>query len=347
MRKLNYQSQALTLIWLCLLPVVLRAQDRPQFVWQGQVDGTVILHLAAKNLSVQIQDGAPVEQQMFHFYDFLPQTAQSARLEVLQARGYVHVIDQPAIENHYTLAIEIEDRQPGSSFYSLAVYWDTSNTKFEHGPHKTDLITWKGRVDDTVVISCHQRTCSSAVEQGAPVADEHFKFSRPLPDRYTELKLEYPEGRGEIHLTEQPRPTNNYTARVSIRDPLPGAGEYSFRLVWDRMRPGEAKRSAAIVEPTGRGLFWSGTVDGRIRVTVKGGASFSEVLEGAPVQKEHADIVRPLPVRADLMPAIRKLRGRGRVAIIELPSEKNSYQLVFEIDDPQPGADDYEVELDW
>src|SRR3974390_2759945 len=121
MCKLNYRSGALTLMVLCLFPPGLRAQNRPQFVWQGQVDGTVILHLTAKNLAVQIQDGAPVERQMFHFYDFLPEAGQSARVEVLEGRGYVHVIDEPAIENHYALSIEIEDRQPGSSFYSIAV----------------------------------------------------------------------------------------------------------------------------------------------------------------------------------------------------------------------------------
>ncbi|HEX5226151.1 MAG TPA: hypothetical protein VFW44_00495, partial [Bryobacteraceae bacterium] len=92
---------------------------------------------------------------------------------------------------------------------------------------------------------------------------------------------------------------------------------------------------------------WTGTVTGRVRVTLQGGASFSEVVEGAPVKGEHADILRPLPQRADLMPQIRKLRGRGRVSILESPSEKNNYRLVFEIADPGPGADDYDVELEW
>ena len=50
---------------------------------------------------------------------------------------------------------------------------------------------------------------------------------------------------------------------------------------------------------------------------------------------------------SDVRPAIRKLRGRGQVSIVESPSEKNNYRLVFEIDDPEPGADDYEIELDW
>ncbi len=321
------------------------AQDRPQFIWQGQVDGTAILHLGGKRLAVQIPDGAPVEREKFHFSDALPQTQQQVRVDVLQGRGLVHVIDQPSIENHYTLAVAIEDRQPGSSFYSIALYWDTSNNKFERGADKTDRVTWTGRVDESTIISCHKQSCVSSVEHGAPVADERFKFSRPLPDRDSEVRLEDPQGRGEIHVIEQPRQRNNYTARVSIRDPLPGAGDYSFTLIWNRVSSREA--AAPIPEATGRGFLWNGTVDGRVRVTLRGGASFSEAVEGAPITSEHADMLRPLPARADLMPMIQKLRGRGQVSIIETPSEKNNYQLVFEIDDPLPGADDYEVELDW
>jgi hypothetical protein len=342
----------LTYNWKCALGLflffglssVLRAQDYPQFVWQGQVDGTAILHLVGKRLSVQIQDGAPVERQKFHFSDGLPETQQTVRVEVLEGRGYVHVLDRPSIENHYTLAVSIEDRQPGSSFYSIALYWDTSSNVFEHGPEKNDQVAWTGRVDGSVVVSCHKQSCVSSVEQGAPVADEHFKFSRPLPDRDTEVRLEDPEGRGEVRLIEQPRQRNNYTARVSIHDPQGGAGEYSFALVWNRQG---SQKGGPIPDATGRGFLWTGTVDGRVRVTLKGGASFSEIVEGAPISAEHGQMLRPLPARADLMPAIQKLRGRGRVAIVESPSEKNNYRLVFEIDDPEPGADYYEIELDW
>jgi hypothetical protein len=330
------------------------AQAQPQFVWQGQVDGTAILHLTGKRLTVQIQDGAPVERQKFHFSDPLPETQQEVRVEVLEGRGYVHIIDRPSIDNHYTLAVAIEDRQPGRSFYSIALYWDTSGSGFERGAHKADRVTWTGRVDEAAFISCHKQSCVSSAEHGAPVADEHFKFSRPLPDRDSEVRLEYPEGRGEIRLIEQPRQRNNYTARVSIRDAQSGAGEYSFTLVWNRpgSKEGASKESAPIPDPSGLGFRWSGTVDGRVRVTLQGGASFSEVLEGAPITGEHgggehAEMLRPLPARADLSPTIQKLRGRGRVSIVESPSEKNNYRLVFEIDDPPPGADYYEIELNW
>jgi len=333
---------------LCALPGAVSGAA-PQFVWQGQVDGIVILHLQGKHLTVQIQQGDPVERQRFHFSDALPETQQQkVRVEVLEGRGNVHVIDQPSIENHYTLAVAIEDRQPGTAFYSIALYWDVSSNIFEHGEGKTDNLTWSGRVDHAAIVSCSGKNCVSSSDQGvgrdAPVADEHFKFSKPLPGRDTEVRLEDQDGRGEIRLIEQPRERNNYTARVSIRDIGAGAGEYSFRLVWNRA---SAKDPGPIPEPVGRGFYWTGTVDGRAQVTLQGGASFSNVLEGARIVGEHAEMIRPLPARSDLMPAIRKLRGRGQVAIVESPSEKNNYRFVFEINDPEPGADNYEIELDW
>lgn len=336
-----------------LIVCALYAQAKPQFVWQGQVDGIAILHLQGKGLAVQIQQGGPVERQQFRFSDPLPDVRLKVRVEVLEGRGYVHVIDQPSVENHYTLAVGIEDRQPGSAFYSIALYWDASTNAFEQGGGKTDRLTWSGRVDHAAVISCHEKSCASSPEQGAqqgaPVADEHFKFSKPLPDRDTEVRLEDLEGRGQIRLVEQPRQQNNYSARVSIRDPGTGAGEYSFSLVWNRLGKKEQALNQAgpISEPAGRGFLWRGKVDGRIRVAVQGGASFSETMEGARITGEHAEVFRPLPARSDLTFSIRKLQGRGQVSIVESPSEKNNYRLVFEIDDPEPGADDYEVELDW
>ena len=325
----------------------------PQFVWQGQVDGIAILHLQGKHLAVQIQQGAPVDRQQFHFSDALPDIQQKVRVEVLEGRGYVHVLDQPSIENHYMLAVGIEDRQPGSAFYSIALYWDTSNNGLERGAEKTDKVSWSGRVDHAAVVSCKAKSCVSTSGQGgseqgsvrgAPVADEHFKFSKPLPDRAIEVRLDRVDGRGEIRLIEQPRESNHYTARVSIRDPGTGATDYAFTLVWNRASD---KEPGPIPEPIGRAFVWTGRVDGRVRVTIQGGASFSEVLEGARVVAEHAETLRPLPQRSDVMPVIRKVRGRGQVAIVEAPSEKNNYRLIFEIDDPESGADDYQIELDW
>lgn len=332
--------RAVKLAPFLLFPCVLFAQNRPQFVWQGQVDGIVILHLRDKRLDVQVQEGSPVERQQFQFHDRLPDSRQDARLEILEGRGYAHIVDQPRLDNHYTLAVGIEDRQPGSSFYSIALYWDASTAVLEH-PDRSDKLAWSGRVDQETVISCRAKSCIAESAHGAPVADEHFKFSRPLPNREVTVRLEQAEGRGEIRLVEQPNEHNQYTARVSIRDPQSGSGEYSFALAWPRDGGKEPE-----LRPLSRRLVWNGTVDGRVRVIVQGGAVLSEAVAGQPVTGR-ADVLEPLPARADLNPVVKKLRGRGEVQIVEQPSDKNNYRLVFEIRNPGGGADNYEIEVDW
>src|ERR1700749_1891415 len=101
----------------CALPLFIGiacfGQPSPQFVWQGEVDGTVTLHVRAGKLEVRVQEGAPVQHQQFHFYELLPETRQDARLEVIAGRGYAHIVSQPRLDNDYTLTISIEDRQPG------------------------------------------------------------------------------------------------------------------------------------------------------------------------------------------------------------------------------------------
>ncbi|HYL76598.1 MAG TPA: hypothetical protein VEU96_20455 [Bryobacteraceae bacterium] len=326
-----------------LLPWVLCAQDHPQFVWQGEVDGIDILYLHGKRLDVKIQDGAPVANQKFQFYDELPQVRQNARLETREGRGYVHIVDQPRLENDYTLAVSLEDRQPGSSLYAIALYWDASNRSFEGSSRvRGDQVAWSGRVDEEAVISCQAKRCVSSVPSGVPVAGEHFKFSKPLPNRDVEVRLESALGRGDIRLIEQPRESNNYTAKVAIRDPQAGAGEYSFTLVWNR-----ASGAAPASLEASPGLIWTGTVDGRVRITITGGSTLTEVLEGQPLRDPRNDFLRPLPSRSDLHPAIKKLHGRGQVQIVEYPSAANRFRLTFEIANPRGGADSYEVEVDW
>jgi hypothetical protein len=93
--------------------------------------------------------------------------------------------------------------------------------------------------------------------------------------------------------------------------------------------------------------MWSGRVNGTIRVTVRDSSTLSQVVSGEPIRNEQTIFDYALPHRAGLSTTIRKLQGRGTVAIVESPSEQNGFSLVFEVRDPGPGADDYMVELDW
>jgi hypothetical protein len=326
-----------------LLASAALAQEVPQFIWQGEVDGIVYLHLGGNKLAVQVGEGAAVARQQFRFQHALTDVAQDARLSVLEGRGYVHVTEQPRLENHYTLTVAIEDRQPGSAFYSIALYWDASNRFFEKPREgRSEHVQWSGRVDEEALVSCGVKRCVASSSRGAPASEEHFKFSRPMPERPVEVELELRQGRGQIRLVEQPSEQNHYQAVVSIRDPQSGSSEYSFSLLWTR-----SKEKGPEIAAVGPGLIWSGGVAGRVRITVRGGAAASPVIKGRPLEGERAEFLRPLPSRSDLHPVAKKLRGRGNVAILELPSEQNNYQLVFEIDDPGPAVSSYEVEIDW
>lgn len=311
-------------------------------IWQGEVDGTAFLYVRGKRLKVETRDGGPVENQRYRVNDPLPLNRQNVRLHVSEGRGFVHIVDQPRADNDFTLAIAIEDRQQGGSFYSFAADWDTGDVFDRPDNRFRYRVKWSGRVDEEVVVSCAGDHCTSQAVRGTPVMREHFKFARPLPQRNGAVALEQADGRGEIRLVEQPGENNGYAARVRIRDPQAGAGDYTFTLTW--APPGRTDREPLAAQ---RGLLWSGRVEGTVRVSVHGGVALSEVVTGSPVSAERAEFDRPLPLRSDLKPAIKKRQGRGSVQIIEYPDNRNGYRLVFEIHNPEGGPDMYEVEVAW
>jgi hypothetical protein len=174
------------------------------------------------------------------------------------------------------------------------------------------------------------------------VTRDRYQFSAPLPAGEIAVSLDEAEGRGEVRLLEQPRTRNDYSARVLIRDPQSGAGDYSFALSWAR----PAHRELTPLYST-RGMVWSGRVDGRVRVIVEGRSARVEVLSGAPVTGEHVQFERELPARDFPNATVQRLRGRGSVEIVEFPSRRNDHRLVFEINDSQGGGDNYSVEVGW
>lgn len=326
----------------------LYAQNRPQLVWQGQVDGISTLYIRGKRIEIQDREGGPVQEQRFQFYKSLPDVHQAVRLDLLEGRGYVHIVEQPDVDNDYTLAVSIEDRQEGRSVYSLALYWDTPNERYENprALSRGGRLTWSGRINGDVTVDCHASTCESNVSTGQPVLRERSKFSRPMPASDVQVTLFSSDGPGDIRLLEQPEEKNGYTARVLIRDPLSGPSDCSFTLTWtapERSVPEHARSQLR----SSRGLLWRGRVDDAVRVTIQGGSAFSQALRGQPVVGERVEFFRPLPTRSGLSPTIRKLLGRGRVEIVEYPSNENHYRLVFEVHDSEDGADDYEVEVGW
>ncbi len=341
----------LSLLLAC--PAAMAQRGEPQLVWEGEVDGTTVVRFHGDRVDTEPLRGLPVQRQRFRYHERLPQVRQNVRLEVVEGRGNVRIIEQPRPENGYMLAVRIDDSRGGTAFYSLAFFWDRDDGRRdtrdrpEEVPRRlpisggTESLRWSGRVDGEAVISCGGDACTADERSGRPVTRDRYRFTRRMPRRDFDVSLIDTEGRGEIRLLEQPSPSNGYTARVRIRDSHGGASDYAFTLAWN---PPTRSQGFDVDRP---GMTWSGRVDGRVRVSVRGRDAEVRILSGQPVIRERAQFSRALPARNTPNATVRRAEGRGRVAIIEYPSARNGYTLVFEIDDRDGGADDYVVEVGW
>lgn len=209
------------------------------------------------------------------------------------------------------------------------------------GPGGSDYLRWTGTVDDEILVECRQRDCYPIVQRGGNVVRDRVDYSRPLPSR-TEVRIDLTDtqGRGEIRMVEQGNARNGFTTRVKIRDTQGGAGDYAFTLRWTS--PAELERQS--IET---GMRWSGRVDGKVRVVLEGMRAYTEILAGGPVSDERAIFDRSVPTIEGLQPRLNKRRGRGRVEVVEFPSRRNNYRLVFTVDDDKGGSDMYEIEVGW
>jgi hypothetical protein len=94
-------------------------------------------------------------------------------------------------------------------------------------------------------------------------------------------------------------------------------------------------------------LTWTGQIDDEVIVEYRGNECRPQTVRGRPVQADRFSFSRPLPHESLPDLAVKKLRGRGRVDIVEFPSSPNGWRLVFQVNDDSGGADDYEVEVSW
>ena len=116
-------------------------------------------------------------------------------------------------------------------------------------------ISWRGDVDDTVIVYFHgDRVRTETVTGDGP--RNVSTFGR-LPDRPVTVFLSEREGRGRTRIIQQPSAENDYTAAVRIKDPQGGRSHYEFRLSWRRPNGNwDNNRS---------GGNWNGNNDGRDR----------------------------------------------------------------------------------
>jgi hypothetical protein len=351
--------------------------------WDGYIAGSAVLYVQGNRVDVQGRDTGAVDRPRFNFRSALPAARQRADVQMRRGRGRVSILEQPAPENEYSLIVRVDAPDQQHDYYVLDFYWDAARYPDDRRSNRRDdqwqtrnrtvdspgpgEMNWTGEVDEEALIEVRARRAFARTIRGRGVYGDQAQFSTPMP-RNADVQLVDAQGRGRVELVEPPSNENGNVALVRIRDPQSGAGQYSFRLAWNgggalsgRDDPYYSGGTGGVLTPggtvnspvyggTGYGgnsIQWSGRVDGRVRVTVRGNRAWTTPVSGAPVTGQRVSIGSPLPNREVSNVEVRKLQGREDVKIVERPSSRNGFTLTFEIDDDDAGADDYVVEVTW
>lgn len=324
-----------------------------RFRWEGIVDGTTFIYIQGRQVRVETRSGLPVQRQRYNFSDPLPRASVQLGLEVFNGRGRVRLAETPRASNGFTAVVRIEDNSGGRDTYGFELQWNDrtprDNGGGSPGPRNSEGVTWRGRVDGESILRFRGERAWDETISGTGVSNARANFSAPLPRRQVTVNLINNDGRGDVVLLEQPTRNNDYTAAVRVRDRWGGPGNYNFTLSWEQSRPRDDDDDWPF--PGGgnnvRGLRWSGMVDGRDLIYIRGSQLWIDHREGQPIYGDNHRFFQPLPSNGRANIFVRKLNGRGSVRVIEQPSRNNNFTAVLQVEDRDGGADRYEFEVIW
>lgn len=333
-----------------------------RFRWEGEVDGSSVIYIKGRNVNVQTRSGLPVQRQRFSFSDPLPRANVDLGLTRIDGRGDIRLVQEPNRNNDYTAIVRIDDRSGGRDFYSFELRWYDRNWQDNGGgwsgnsPRNSDFVIWRGRVDGESLIRFRGGQAWEQTVNGGGVFNQNVRFSSPLPTRSVSLNLTQADGRGEVVLLEQPSRHNDYTATVRIRDRRGGTDVYAFTLAWEKPRyrdvdhgrwfDNDEQRGRGNDEQRRRGVRWSGRVDGRNLLYIRGDQLWLERRDGQPTDNSDFRFYQALPTQPCQV-SVRKLNGRGSVRVLEQPSARNNYTAVLLLEDYDGGADQYDLAVEW
>ncbi len=93
-------------------------------------------------------------------------------------------------------------------------------------------------------------------------------------------------------------------------------------------------------------LYWSGRVDNRVQIVIKGANVRSSDVVGSGFQLGQQTLSGVLPRRPSNV-TLRLVEGRGNAFVAQQPSRENDWSAVIEVSDPKSGAGNYRLEVSW
>ena len=95
------------------------------------------------------------------------------------------------------------------------------------------LLRWTGQVDDVSEIIINGGRVQYRTRTGAPIRSARYDLrGAPLPNREVNVSVGVQQGRGTVHVVQQPNRSNNYTAIIRVSDQRSGYGAYDLNVAW-------------------------------------------------------------------------------------------------------------------
>lgn len=224
----------------------LSAQEQ-LFEWSGRVDGEVRLFMRGNDVWTQDVRGRQNRRGGARVSSVLPTRPGQVRVQLLDGRGDVRVIQQPSSQNNYTAVVQVRDDGRRADRYRVAAYWQPIGRGGWGDPRDRDrdndgrwgrgdvdgTLRWTGAVDDEVEIRIQGRNVDTRTLSGNGARDVRTNINgRALPRRDLQVRVRERQGRGTVTVVQQPGQWNGYTAVIRVRDRQGGFGHYDFDVSW-------------------------------------------------------------------------------------------------------------------
>jgi hypothetical protein len=212
------------------------------FEWRGRVDGETRVFMRGNDVWTQDVSGRGNRRGGARVVRALPTRAGQVRVQLVDGRGDVQVIQQPSARNNYTAVVRIRDDGRRADRYRIAAYWQPigrggwGSGDWDRGNDDRNvdgMLRWTGQVDDEVEIRIQGRNVDTRTLSGNGARDVRANLNgRALPRRDLQVRVRERQGRGTVTVVQQPGQWNGYTAVIRVRDRQGGFGYYDFDVSW-------------------------------------------------------------------------------------------------------------------
>jgi len=226
-----------------------RDDVRRLFTWRGTVDGDMRIYVRGGNVRSVVNGNdsrGRRGKERIDEINSLPRRDGVVRVQLVEGRGRVYVVQQPNARNDYTAILRVMDWERGSDRYRFVVYFDPTDNgqgrRVDRGTVWGDvggdvydrdrILRWSGSVDGDLRISVWRGQVGYQVLSGQQPQNVRSDVGSQMTMRTGQLTVSVRQGRGSVSVIEQPSSFNNYTAVVRVLDSQGGYGYYDFDLIW-------------------------------------------------------------------------------------------------------------------